>query len=80
MKCMEIDRITEHVGESPVVLLDDVMSELDEKRRRMLLSMIRGQCFITAAEPMEALEEASRPIDLISIKKSADTLREEDLW
>lgn len=80
MKCMEIDRITEHVGESPVVLLDDVMSELDEKRRRMLLSMIRGQCFITAAEPMEALEEASRPIDLISIKKSAYTLREEDLW
>ena len=80
MKCMEIDRIGEMIGEAPVVLLDDVLSELDEKRRRMLLSMIRGQCFITAAEPMEALEEAAEAIDLIELKKSADDLREEDLW
>ena len=42
--------------------------------------MIRGQCFITAAEPMEALEEAAEAIDLIELKKSADDLREEDLW
>lgn len=80
MKCMEIDRVSEQLGEAPVVLLDDVMSELDEKRRRMLLSMIRGQCIITAAEPMEALEEAAEAIDLIELKKSADDLREEDLW
>ena len=80
MKCMEIDRIGEMVGEAPVVLLDDVLSELDGKRRRMLLSMIRGQCFITAAEPMEALEDVSEAIDLIELKKSAHTLREEDLW
>ena len=80
MKCMEIDRVSEQLGEAPVVLLDDVMSELDENRRRMLLSMIRGQCFITAAEPMEALEDVAEAIDLIELKKSAQDLREEDLW
>lgn len=80
MKCMEIDRVAEHIGSSPVVLLDDVLSELDDKRRRMLLDMIHGQCFITAAEPIGALEGRSEAIDFIDKKISAEALRKEDLW
>jgi DNA replication and repair protein RecF len=37
-------------GEAPLLLLDDVLSELDEERRRAFLSSIAGfeQAFITA--------------------------------
>ncbi|MDY3118300.1 MAG: DNA replication/repair protein RecF [Peptoniphilus sp.] len=80
MKCMEIDRVEEHIGSAPVILLDDVFSELDERRRSLLLKMIGGQCFITAAEPVRALEECTEAIDLINRKKHIETVSEEDLW
>lgn len=60
----EAEAIAERVGSPPLVLLDDVLSELDDTRRRALASMvIRGsQTVITAtaaaalpAEPTQAL-------------------------
>jgi len=44
-------------GEAPVLLLDDVMSELDKKRRRHVLEQAAGyeQAFITTAE-LELIE------------------------
>lgn len=64
LKCLEIDHLRDHLGSDPVVLLDDVLSELDAMRRNVLLSVIRGQCFITSAEEIESLEETSKAIDL----------------
>jgi DNA replication and repair protein RecF len=41
-------------GESPVLLLDDVFSELDETRQAALLMRVSGaQCFITTAVPVK---------------------------
>jgi DNA replication and repair protein RecF len=41
-------------GESPVLLLDDVFSELDASRQSAVLERIRGaQCFITTAVPLK---------------------------
>ncbi len=41
-------------GESPVLLLDDVFSELDNARQNALLERISGaQCFITTAVPLK---------------------------
>ncbi len=41
-------------GESPVLLLDDVFSELDMARQSALLERIRGaQCFLTTAVPLK---------------------------
>lgn len=41
-------------GEYPVLLLDDVFSELDEQRQTALLARIHGaQCFITTAVPLQ---------------------------
>ena len=60
----EAEAIADRVGSPPLVLLDDVLSELDETRRRALASMVvRGsQTVITAtaaaalpAEPAQAL-------------------------
>ncbi len=51
LKLAEIFIIKEEKKESPVLLLDDVFSELDEKRQKFLLSSLSDvQLFITAAE------------------------------
>jgi len=49
LKLAEVEFIKETKEEYPVLLLDDVMSELDENRRQQLLSFINGkvQTFIT---------------------------------
>lgn len=45
-------------GESPIILLDDVFSELDKTRRERLLSFVKkNQVFITAAD-MAGIESA----------------------
>ncbi len=56
LKLAEAQVISEIVGEKPVVLLDDVMSELDLKRQDYVLNKIREyQVFITCCEPSLAL-------------------------
>lgn len=43
-------------GESPVVLLDDVMSELDESRQKFILNYLDNwQVFITCCDPSQLL-------------------------
>lgn len=50
LKLAEIEFIREAVGEAPILLLDDVLSELDASRQLHLLSAIqdRVQTFVTA--------------------------------
>ncbi|MCM1368037.1 MAG: DNA replication/repair protein RecF [Roseburia sp.] len=51
MKLAEMRLLTDVLGTSPVLLLDDVFSELDISRRKKLLSAIDGcQSIITATE------------------------------
>ena len=49
LKLAEIELIKEEKGEYPILLLDDVLSELDEQRRSDLLADIRDkvQTFVT---------------------------------
>lgn len=49
VKLAEIDLIKEETGEYPILLLDDVMSELDDQRQLHLLETIEGkvQTFLT---------------------------------
>ena len=51
LKLAEAQILEEACGEKPVILLDDVMSELDEHRRHALVEFISGdmQTFITTA-------------------------------
>lgn len=58
LKVGEIRLFTEETGEVPVLLLDDVLSELDCDRQRLLLSLVAGgQVFITCTEFPTALGE-----------------------
>lgn len=52
LKMAEMQFIKEECGEFPILLLDDVMSELDVKRRKNLLDFLHGriQTFITLTE------------------------------
>jgi len=51
MKLSEIEIMKEETGETPVLLLDDVMSELDSSRQEYLFDSIEGiQTFITCTE------------------------------
>lgn len=52
MKLAEMQVMTEEGGEPPLLLLDDVMSELDATRRAMLLDTIRdvGQVIMTTTD------------------------------
>lgn len=51
-KIAEVELVEEMLGVKPVLLLDDVMSELDAKRRAMLIDLLRDdtQTFITATD------------------------------
>lgn len=51
LKLAEVRLIQQTIGEDPVLLLDDVLSELDEERQRFLIgSLTDVQLFITTTE------------------------------
>lgn len=51
MRLAELDVMREQMGEWPMLMLDDVMSELDPGRRRQLVSRLKGvQTFITCTD------------------------------
>ncbi len=51
LKLAEASLLKEMTGEEPIALLDDVMSELDEKRQDYILNHIKdGQVFITCCD------------------------------
>ncbi len=59
MKLAEINLIEKEKGEKPILLLDDVLSELDGDRQKYLIEALsESQLFITAAELNPQLEEA----------------------
>ncbi|MBE6827153.1 MAG: DNA replication/repair protein RecF [Ruminococcaceae bacterium] len=56
LKLSEANIIKDITGEEPVILLDDVMSELDLKRQDYILNHINGrQVFITCCDPVTIL-------------------------
>lgn len=67
LKLAEHDLLSEALGDEPLLLLDDVFSELDPYRREWLSNAVRdvGQTIVTSAEPL-ALESlrADRVIEI----------------
>ncbi len=54
LKLAEIELIKQEKGEYPVLLLDDVLSELDEKRKKFLISTFDDiQTIITSADKID---------------------------
>jgi DNA replication and repair protein RecF len=60
LKLCELHIMKNELGESPILLLDDFMSELDEKRRTSVLENIKGnQVIITCTDKIELENESS---------------------
>lgn len=53
LKLAETEIIKEETGEYPVMLLDDILSELDKKRREFLISRIKGKQIIITCTDIE---------------------------
>lgn len=52
-KIAEIDWMKKKTGETPILLLDEVLAELDQSRRDLLLDLVQDseQAFLTATDP-----------------------------
>lgn len=65
VKLAELELVRENIGEYPILLLDDVLSELDDQRQTHLLNAIQGkvQTFVTTTNVEgihhETLQEAT---------------------
>lgn len=72
LKLSEINLIKEEIGENPILILDDVMSELDKERQSYLLnSLSRVQIFLTAAELSDDVKDSLKGGKIIKIKKGS---------
>lgn len=53
LKLSEIELIKMELGDYPVLILDDVFSELDQNRQKMLVEKLKDiQMFVTSADPL----------------------------
>lgn len=69
MKLSEVQIIKEETGEYPILLLDDVMSELDMKRRKILFDNINHlQTFITCTEKENFNKKESIDVLFLNVK------------
>ena len=69
LKLAELDIIKKETGENAVLLLDDVMSELDEERREYLIrALSENQIFITTTDIDESLLRAYPDAKIIKIE------------
>ena len=69
LKLGEMAFIREKKIEQPVLLLDDIMSELDEKSREMVLGLIgKQQIIMTTADPDMVAEVKKREKDVLVVE------------
>ncbi len=80
LKIAEIELIHDEAGEYPVLLLDDVMSELDENRQKYLMDSIKNvQTFITCTNCdhfRDTLKSGSKYIKVEDGKITDESLKE----
>jgi len=73
LKLAEIELIKQEVGEYPVLLLDDVLSELDQYRQSHLLDTIQGkvQTFVSTTSVSDIKHETIEKAELFYVKNGA---------
>ena len=70
LKLSEIELINKEVGEYPILLLDDIFSELDENRQKLLVNNLKQvQMFITTAEHSHKDIFSNKNVTVFNIEK-----------
>jgi len=68
LKLSEIEMMKDYSGEMPVLLLDDVFSELDKSRRKWLLKYIKDiQTFITCVDIESTLLKETDQVKIVKV-------------
>lgn len=77
LKLAEIELIKQEVGEAPVLLLDDVLSELDDYRQSHLLNTIQGdvQTFVTTTSVDGLTHETIQQAQLFHVEQGAVVIK-----
>jgi DNA replication and repair protein RecF len=70
VKLAELEYIETETGEQPILLLDDVLSELDAQRRRDLLDAVQGldQVLLTVADAASVPSEARKRAHVYAVR------------
>lgn len=70
LKLAEVELMIEATGQSPVLLLDDVMSELDAKRRARVMGMVDGvkQAILTTTDWSDFSDQFRAQAHLLQVK------------
>lgn len=72
LKLSQLALMRMETGEAPVLLLDDVMSELDPRRRGLLLERIQGvQTFVTCTDKSDLSGARAQAVVEVSLDKEA---------
>lgn len=77
IKLAELEFFKGESGEYPLLLLDDVLSELDQERRACLIKIIEDkliQCFITTTEDVQFLWKNKKNIASFYVEKGSLSL------
>ena len=70
LKLSELNIIKEEINDNPILLLDDVFSELDEKRQKLIIENIKNtQTIITCTGLTENIKNLLKPDKIIKIEK-----------
>ena len=71
LKLAELDIISEKTGDNPLLLLDDVLAELDDKRQNFLLKAIKPdiQTIITSVDTLFFDEKFLSDVEIVDIKE-----------
>ena len=65
--------LTERLGEPPILLLDDVFSELDPNRSRALVTQLPiAQALVTTAVPLPPGVEVAQVMDVLTIGRRGE--------
>ena len=72
LKMAAVEYVAECSSFPPLLLLDDVESELDEDRKQSLydlISRLKSQVIITATEPSESVQKALSEVEILEISR-----------
>ena len=69
LKMAEMEYIKENIGEYPVLLLDDIMSELDVNRQNYILNHIKNKQVIITCTSTDTFDKINENISFFHIEK-----------
>ena len=71
LKLSELKIVSEEIGDCPILLLDDFMSELDSKRRKILLEKIKdNQVIITCTDMIDFENSKNKKFFFVENRKN----------